>query len=125
MGICSLYESIFTVNVGPELAVSVHNRATFDQQPPPIITLHEDNMAMIDKFGSVNANYNSSTLNWSVGCVLLHVFRFAQIIGGFLLLLSSPFLEGYGVCSTSTETFLRQGTPHHVCKTKYNTEGHS
>ena len=43
-----LYESIFTVDVGPELAVSIHNCATFDQQPPPIITLH-DNMTMIDK----------------------------------------------------------------------------
>ena len=34
-----LYESIFTEDVSPELTVGIHNRTTFDQQPPAIIIL--------------------------------------------------------------------------------------
>ena len=34
-----LYDSIFTVDIGPELTVSVHHSTTFDQQTSTIITL--------------------------------------------------------------------------------------
>ena len=42
---CLLYESIFTVDVSPELAVGIDNCTTLDQQPPVVITL--DNLALI------------------------------------------------------------------------------
>ena len=107
MGLCSLYESIFTVDVSPELAVGVHNCATFDQQPPPIITLH-DNMEMIYKlFGSITTQALVSRV--------CPTFNFHKLLADFSYSKLTIFGE-IRYLQQGNLSQLRRGTPHHVCE---------